>query len=68
MVDDVVSGCINFNVGIMVDLGGELWKLAIELLFPLQHGFGVEGFGEGKTSCWHYPWPQDNGSHAHTFV
>ena len=46
MVDDVVSGRINFGVGIMVDIGGELCKLAIELLFPLSHGFGEEGYGE----------------------
>ena len=68
MVDDVVGGCINFNVGIVVDVGGKLCKLAIELLFPLLHGFGEEGFDEGGGWCWHYPWHEDNGSHAHTLV
>ena len=40
-MDDVVGGRINFGVG------GKLCELAIELLFPLLHGFGEEGFIEG---------------------
>jgi hypothetical protein len=47
MVDDVVGSCINFGVGIMVDIDGELYELAIKLLFPLSHGFNEEGYGEG---------------------
>ena len=47
MVDDVVDGCVNIGVGIGVDIGSELCELAIELLFPLLHKFGEEGFGEG---------------------
>ena len=46
MVDGVVSGCINFGVDIVVDVNGELCEFAIELLFPLLHGFGEEGFNE----------------------
>jgi hypothetical protein len=42
MVDDVVGGHFNFGVG------GELCEFANELLFPLPHGFGEKGFGEGK--------------------
>ena len=38
MVDDVVGSHINFRVGIMVDVDGELYELAIKLLFPLLHG------------------------------
>ena len=48
VVDDVVRGRIKFGVGIVVDVGGELYEHAIELHFPLLHGFGEEGFGEGK--------------------
>ena len=43
---DVVSGCIDFGVGIVVDVDGELYELVIELLFPLLHGLGEEGFSE----------------------
>lgn len=60
MVDDVIGCRINFDVGIVVHVGGELCKFAIELLFPLPHGFGEKGFGEGMigvdvtmaSSCW----------------
>ena len=47
MVDDVGGGCINIGAGIVVDVGDELCELAIELVFPLPHGFGEEGFDEG---------------------
>jgi hypothetical protein len=46
MTDGVVSGYINFGVDIMVDVHDELCEFAIELLFPLLHGFGEEGFNE----------------------
>ena len=48
VVDDVVGGRINFGVGIVIDVGGELYELAIKLLFPFLHRFGKEGFGEGR--------------------
>ena len=48
MVDDVVGGHINFGVGIVIDIVGELCELGMELLFPLSRGFGEEGFGEDK--------------------
>ena len=48
MVDDVVTGHINFGVGIVIDVGGELYELVINLLFPLPYGFGEECFGEGR--------------------
>ena len=43
-MDDVVGNCINLGVGIVDDVGGELCKLAIKLLFPLAQGFGEEGY------------------------
>ena len=46
MVDDVVGGRINFGIGIVIDIVGELCELAIEVLFPLAHGFGKKGFDE----------------------
>lgn len=55
MVNVVVGSSINFGVGIMVDIRGELYELAIKLLFPLPHGFNEEGYGEGGNWCWYYP-------------
>lgn len=55
MVNVVVSSCINFGVEITVDIRGELYELAIKLLFPLPHGFNEEGYGEGGNWCWYYP-------------
>ena len=46
MMDDV-SGRINFGVGIMVDIGGELCKLAIEQLPPM-----LVCEQDGGRSCW----------------
>lgn len=60
MVDDVVGGRINFGIGIVIDITGELCELAIEVLLPPTHGFGKKGFNKDglvfalpmASSCW----------------